>query len=149
MSRAKMTAKMEEFCRQVVGGKTLTDAYRAAYSAENMSKPVVRREASKLMARPDITGMVLRLKEERDAAFVASQVSDRDRILTKLRDLMDNAKGLPAESIMLRAADLLAKVQGEYKVVADTSQPRELDEIDREIQARLDKLEGRTGTTRH
>ena len=33
----ELTAQQEEFVRLVIGGKTATDAYRAAYSTENMA----------------------------------------------------------------------------------------------------------------
>ena len=65
---------------------------------------------------------------------------DRERVLTKLRDLLENAKGGPAEQAMLRAADLLGKSVGLYKDVQVQDAPRSADEIRAEIKERLAAL---------
>ena len=96
-----LTPKQLHFCRAVVSGQTLSDSYRQAYSADNMSAASIHREASVLMSNPMITQRVERLQRQKDRAVVASSVSDRDRVLTKLRDLMDSAK---TESVQLGAA---------------------------------------------
>ena len=70
-----------------------------------------------LMADPKITTRVERLQQQKDRAAVAAGIGDKERVLTKLRDLLDNAQGVPAEQVMLRAADLLGKSVGLFKDV--------------------------------
>jgi len=55
--------------------------------------------------------------QAKDRAAVAAGIGDKKRVLTKLRDLLDNAQGVPAEQVMLRTADLLGKSVGLYKDV--------------------------------
>ncbi len=45
-------------------------------------------------------------------------------IAINLRDLLDNAQGVPAEQVMLRAADLLGKSVGLYKDVQVQQEPQ-------------------------
>lgn len=50
----ELTAQQEEFVRLVIGGKTATDAYRAAYSTENMADRTIWAQASRLNAHPSV-----------------------------------------------------------------------------------------------
>ncbi len=74
----------------------------------------------------DYTKVTVRLRQGWDAHIAARarndcslSVRDRERVLTKLRDLIDNAQGTTAEAIMLRACDLLGKSVGLYKDVIE------------------------------
>ncbi len=58
------------------------------------------------MADPKITTRVERLQQQKDRAAVAAGIGDKERVLTKLRDLLDNAQGVPAEQVMLRDAQV-------------------------------------------
>ena len=44
-----LTHKQEEFCRLVVQGASLSQAYRRAYDTENMADKTVHEAASRLM----------------------------------------------------------------------------------------------------
>ena len=102
VSKSKLTPKQREFAELVAGGSSLSDSYRGAYNAANMKAASIHREASVLMSNPMITQRVERLQRAKDRAAVAAGVGDRERVLTKLRDLLDNAQGVPAERVMLR-----------------------------------------------
>ncbi len=115
---------------------SLSDSYREAYSAKRMKPASIRVEASRLMSDPNITLMVQTIQKATERAVVASAVSDRERVLTKLRELLDNPDGTSAEQVMLRAADLLGKSVGLYKDVVETVVQRSPDEI----RAELDEL---------
>ena len=134
---AALTPKQKLFARCVGGGKSLADSYRDAYSAENMNGASIRNEASKLMSNPAITMMVETIQRAKERAVVASSVSDGDRVRTKLRTIMDEAEGTPAENTMLRAADLLGKSVGLYKDVVETITPKTADEVQAELDAYL------------
>lgn len=68
---AKLTEKQEKFA-QLVGAEGInqSEAYRRAYSAENMSDRAVWVEASKLSTRPDISLRIAELRKIRDDAAV-------------------------------------------------------------------------------
>ncbi|GEM_PF-2515666 len=79
--------------------------------------------------------------QAKDRAAVAAGIGDKKRVLTKLRDLLDNAQGVPAEQVMLRTADLLGKSVGLYKDVQVQEQQRSVAEIEAEMEEMLDRLE--------
>ncbi len=132
-----LTPKQQHFCRAVASGCTMSDAYREAYSTSRMKPATIHREATILMSNPMITTRIEGLNRAKDRAVVASVVSDRERVLTKLRALLDNPDGTSAEQVMLRAADLLGKSVGLYKDVVETITPKSVEEIDKELEAYL------------
>ena len=139
MSGTKLTGKQRAFARCMADGMTQSAAYREAYDAENMSGPVIRNEASKLMAHPDITVTVERLIGEKDRAILASGLSDRDRVLERLRGWIDDAE--PTDSNKLRAAELLGKSVGMFKEVTETvSIDRDAESVASELERRLESL---------
>ena len=137
---SKMTSKQMGFARSVASGMSLSDAYRDNYNTGRMKQGTVRCEASKLMAHPNVTAMVMGLNKRKDVSVIANEVSDRDRVLCKLRDLLENAEGTPAETVMLRAADLLGKTQGMYKLGEVTKVERSADDVRAELGDMLKQL---------
>lgn len=145
----KLTTKQNLFAETIAKGKvnSLSDAYRMHYKTDKMKASTVHQEACKLAANPKVTERILEVRQQIDRAMVASAVSDEDRIRTKLRTLLDEATGLPAENVMLRAADLLAKVNGLYVTKIEDSRVKTPEEVRAELEARLNQLESRD--TRH
>ena len=109
-----------------------------------MTAASVHVEASKLMANPKVTQRVQALQARVEQAFVASTLSDRDRVLRRLRHLLDNATGDPSEQVALRAADLLGKSVGLYSTGIDLNDKRDRspEEIRQELARRLAVLNG-------
>jgi len=62
-----LTPKQEAFCQAIADGNSQADAYRLAYDASKMADPEIYTEASRLMARPNISLRVDELKEELSA----------------------------------------------------------------------------------
>ena len=58
----KLTAKQELFCEEVVSGNTQADAYRTAYSAQDMLDKTIWVKASELMANGKVTGRIEELR---------------------------------------------------------------------------------------
>lgn len=81
-----LTAKQEAFAQAVASGMTQADAYRHAYSAENMGDNPVIVEASRLMSDPNISLRVKYLKEEIACAALWSR-------LDSVQTLSEIAKG--------------------------------------------------------
>jgi len=141
MTALKLTGKQRAFARCMADGMTQSAAYREAYDADNMSGAVIRNEASKLMAHPDITVTVERLIAVKERALLASGLSDRDKVLQKLRTWIDDAS--PTDSNKLRAAELLGKSVGLFKEVTETvSIDRDSDSVAMELERRLESLLG-------
>ena len=141
MAALKLTGKQRAFARCMADGMTQSAAYREAYDAENMSGAVVRNEASLLMARSDITVTVERLIAVKDRALLASGLSDRDRVLERLRHWVDSAE--PTDSNKLRAAELLGKSVGLFRDVVETAiTERDSDSVAMALEQRLEALLG-------
>jgi hypothetical protein len=101
----------------------------------------MHREASVLMSNPIITQRVQRLQKQKDRAVVASSVSDRERVLDKLRVTLDTTEGGPAVTAQLRAAELLGKSVGMFKDVQQVqTKPRTVEEVRAELEERLARL---------
>jgi phage terminase small subunit len=128
-----LTPKQQHFCRAVASGCTMSDAYREAYSAGRMKPATINREAHTLMAIPKITTRVEALQRAKDRAVIVSSLSDRERVLTKLRDKMDNGQ---SDMSQLRAAELLGKSVSLFKDV----QVQEVQRSPEEIRAELEEL---------
>jgi hypothetical protein len=108
-----------------------------------MSGAAIRNEASKLAANPDIAMMVERLREQNRQSIAASMVNDRDRVLERLRQWMDDAE--PTDTNKIKAAQLLGQSVGMFKDVIETNtNDRESSEIAVEIERRLAALQDRT-----
>ena len=111
----------------------MSDAYREAYSTSRMKPASIHREATRLMSNPMITTRIEVLNRAKDRAFIASAVSDRELVLTQLREIAAHAKGTPAQHATLRACDLLGNTVGLYRDVVETVVQRTPDEIRAEL----------------
>ena len=138
--RSGLTDKQRLFAHALASGKySISDAYREVYSAGNMSGPAVRVEASRLAANPNVSLMVERLRGEMVVAERALALSDRDRVLEKLRTWMDHADATDGNK--LRAAELLGKSVGLFKdVTISSDSERPSHEVAAEIEQRLERL---------
>ena len=134
-----LTPKQAHFARCVAGGMTQADAYREAYDpkASTKSEPI-HTLASRLMARDEIRSRVDSIMAAKDRAVAASALSDRDKVLSKLRFWLD---GGVTDSNQLRAAELLGKASGVFTdQVSITSTERAPAEVAAEIERRLAAL---------
>ena len=140
--RSGLTDKQRLFAHTLASGKySISDAYREVYSAGNMSGPAVRVEASRLAANPNVSLMVEKLRGEMAVAERAMALSDRDRVLEKLRTWMDHADATDGNK--LRAAELLGKSVGLFKdVTISTDSERSSNEVAAEIERKLENLIG-------
>lgn len=140
-SETNLTPKQHQFCRAIVSGCSLSDSYRQAYCTSNMKPATVNREASVLMSNRKITARVEQLNKEKDRALVSCAVSDRDRVLNKLRDLMDSAH---TENVQLGAAVALGKTQVLFtNVVQERKETRTAEEISADLEEHLGRLLGK------
>jgi len=138
--RSGLTDKQRLFAHALASGKySISDAYRECYSAGNMSGPAVRVEASRLAANPNVSLMVQQLRASNEVAERAAALSDRDRVLERLRAWMDHAEATDGNKI--RAAELLGKSVGLFKdVTISSDSERSSNEVAAEIEQRLERL---------
>ena len=139
-----LTPKQAHFARCVAGGMTQADAYREAYDPKPQTKPeTIHTLASRLMARAEVRSRVDAIIAAKERAVAASALSDRDKVLSKLRSWLD---GAPTDSNQLRAAELLGKASGTFTdQVSISSSERAPAEVAAEIERRLAALVGDEG----
>lgn len=132
-----MTPKQLHFCRCVASGMTQADAYREAYEpSDSTTAASIHTLASRLMGQVEIRSRVDTLISARERAVAASALSDRDKVLSKLRGWMDSAE--PTDSTKLRAAELLGKAAGLFtSEINVTTKERDASEVAAELAQRL------------
>ena len=87
-----LTLRREHFCQAfVVNGGNGSDAYRKAFSAENMSAPAIRVEASRLLDVPNVS---LRIRELQAEALAAAGVTPA-AVVSRLMRNADEAISKP------------------------------------------------------
>ena len=110
-----LTPKQELFAQKIVEGCTQADAYRFAYSSENMSDNALYVNASKVANNEKVK---LRVQELRDNLTKDSIMSIQER-MEWLTDIINDSR--TSISARLAASDQMNKMQGAYiqKIAAD------------------------------
>jgi len=149
MAARDMTPKQLHFCRCVASGMTQADAYREAYEpSDSTTAASIHTLASRLMGQVEIRSRVDTLIAARERAVAASALSDRDKVLSKLRGWMDSAE--PTDSTKLRAAELLGKAAGLFtSEINVTTKERDASEVAAELAQRLAGLSWEGGDADH
>ena len=122
-----LSAKQHLFATLVgSAGLTLTEAYSRAYSADNMKVANIRKEGSRLAAHPKISPLIKQYSAKREAlahSLALSQgLSDRDKVLTQLRHMMDHAD--PNDSNRIRATVELGRSCGVFQDTVEIKSER-------------------------
>ena len=138
-TRDGMTAKQLHFCRCVASGMTGAAAYREAFDVEAEGKSKTHVEAaSRLLSRANIKARVDALVAQRERSILASSLSDRERVLSKLRHWVDHAEA--GDSNRIRSAELLGKSVGLFREVVETSDSKSSDELLAELETMLESV---------
>jgi len=138
----KLTAKQLAFCDGVLRGMSQSDAYRAAYDAENMADASIWTEASKLFAHPVVAQRIKALQTRQSDAALLSGLATRQHIQRTLYGLTTDGDN---DGAKLRACELLGKLSDvaaftvRVEQVTDNQHP---EEIKRELEAALLKAFG-------
>jgi len=135
-----LTAKQEAFAQGVASGKTLSEAYRNAYDAENMKDASIWNEASRLMDHPQVTARVSAIQKATEEKTLHDQARLRRLVLERLYEESANAE---SDSARIRALELLGKSIAMFtdKLEQETKE-RSAAEIEQELIARLQRLSG-------
>ena len=133
-----LTPKQRKFAENVVAGMSLADAYRNSYDAGNMKNATIQRNAITLMQDSRVSACVEAIAEEVRRRSQAITVSDRDMLVTLLRQW---SKGeAPATQTQLRAAELLGKACGLYRDVVEDHRERPAALVAAELERRMSAL---------
>ena len=99
-------------------------------------------EASKLLARPEITMRVEAIKADMEAkklrSLQAQDINSRELVISKLYEWIENAT--PTDSMKIKSAELLGKSIGLWKDYQVTEDARSSDDIARQLEDRLANL---------
>ena len=138
-----LTSKQHLFATLVgSAGLSLSEAYRQAYSAENMKDASVAKEASRVAAHPHVSPLIAQYAERRKAIThsqpLSQGLSDRDKVLTKLRHMMDHAE--PQDSNKIRAAVEVGRSCGLFSDTVEIKTERSSDDVLSQLQEKLNQL---------
>ena len=109
---------------------------------------MVHRESSRLMSDHKITTRIDQIVASKEKAIARKAVSDRDRVLGKLREWLesdvDSTTGEPPSAAQLQAANLLGKSVALFTDrLEQKTDDRSADEIAEEIQRKIEALTDR------
>jgi hypothetical protein len=90
-----LTAKQEKFAQSVAGGMNQSDAYRAAYAAQEMKASSINVNASKMMADAKVAQRVTYLKVELESKALWT----REKSVLGLSGIADDGGSKPVEII--------------------------------------------------
>jgi len=139
----ELTPKQAHFARCVAQGMTQADAYREAYDPKQSTAATIHTLASRVMSRVEVRARVDALIKARERAVVASALSDRDKVLGKLRSWLEGTE--KTDSNLLRAAELLGRSSGLFATdINVTTRERDSSAVAAEIEQRLAALIGST-----
>ena len=110
-----LTAKQEQFVKNIIDGMSQADAYRNAYDTSRMTDKTVHEKASRLMADDKVRA---RLQELRDK-IANDKVMSATRRAERLTEFANDED----PNVAMKAIDLLNKMTGEYvqKVEAEVT----------------------------
>lgn len=150
----ELTSQQMEFVRHLLDGKTATDAYRAAYSTENMLANTIWSAASKLRSDYKVSAW---LGAARMANLGTAKMSLEGH-LTELERLKEIAVNTGNVGAAVQAEQLRGKASGYYveqiRDVTETDPLKTLEELSRlspELARKLAEQEGVawSGGTQH
>ena len=133
-----LTAKQEVFAREVAKGSTLSDAYRTAYDADNMTNEAIHTGAYKLRKNPQVAHRIMVLEEARVREMERKGASDRDEV-TKLAKEFATNDGKP-DAIRLRALELWGRTCGAFVDIVEDRRERPAAMVASELERRMAAL---------
>ena len=101
-----LTAKQEQFVKNIIDGMSQADAYRNSYDASRMTDKSVWEKASALMNNVKVTARLTELREQIANESIMSAKKRAERLTEFAND------GDP--NVAMKAIDLLNKMTGEY-----------------------------------
>lgn len=135
-SPKRLTPKQEKFCQCIVEGMNQSDAYRAAYDAENMKPNTIHNRAKDLMADGLIAARIEELREpiiEGLEKTVASQIK-------RLDDLIQQAIDTDQVSAAMKGIELQSKLLDQFPATKNINENHDMTALDKRIQEARERL---------
>ena len=114
-----LTAKQENFCRNIVNGMNATESYKAAYNTEKHN--VAKTEAYNLMRDKAIQDRLEELTKPVLIEQNAQNATKRAEMIDFIRSRIEICKNNQDENNIVRYTDMLNKIYGTYKVEQDNT----------------------------
>jgi phage terminase small subunit len=106
----ELTPQQQEFVRLRLAGKTASDAYRAAFTTENMLPRTIWAEASRLSAHPSVTAWLAAGRQ----ACLGTGVLTRDAHMAELERIREIALNTGNIGAAVAAEQTRGKVAGHH-----------------------------------
>lgn len=135
-----LTDKQELFAQLVFEGTNFSDAYRQAYTADNMSAASIHVEACKLVQHPKVSLRIDKLQRDREVEQRMQRLSRSEKVISKLEQIA--MREGDADGTQVRALELLGKSLGMWvdRVETEDKTERTAEQLERDIAARLKRL---------
>lgn len=132
-----VTDKQQAFIEAIIEGNNISDAYRLAYDASNMSNSSIHVEACRLSKNPNVSLMLDRYYSDMEANNRLMSLSRRDRVISKLEQVA--LRDGEADGTQVRALELLGKSMGLWidKVETEDKTERNEQQLEKDIQNKL------------
>jgi organic radical activating enzyme len=138
-----LTIKQRAFVNEIIKGKlgSYKEAYAKVYDVTltkqgNIPK-WVEVEASKLVANPKIALSIQKAIERKEQSVTASSLRTRNYVIEQL---YRESKESDSDSSRVRALELLGKSVALFTDVTEERKARDTDEIERDIETKLEQL---------
>ena len=138
-----LTIKQRKFVEEIVKGKlgSYKEAYAKVYDVAltksgNIPK-WVEVEASKLVANPKIALSIQKAIQRKEQSSVATSLRTRNYVIDQL---YRESKESDSDSARIRALELLGKSVSLFSDVVETKEARTSDEVERDIEERIEAL---------
>ena len=105
-----LTPKQEAFAVKLVECDNAAEAYRHAYSADNMKSKTISDEAYRLTKNPRVAQRIKDLRSQLNAKAIDGVVIDREYITRRILHNIDNAEKKGRHEVSLKGLEMLAKM---------------------------------------
>ena len=132
-----VTGKQQAFIEAIIEGNNISDAYRLAYDASNMSNASIHVEACRLAKNPNVSLMLDRYYSDMEANNRLMTLTRRDRVISKLEQVA--LRDGEADGTQVRALELLGKSMGLWidKVETEDKTERTEQQLEKDIEQKL------------
>ena len=132
-----VTGKQQAFIEAIIEGNNISDAYRLAYDASNMSNSSIHVEACRLAKNPNVSLMLDRYYSDMESNNRLMTLTRRDRVISKLEQVA--LRDGEADGTQVRALELLGKSMGLWidKVETEDKTERTEQQLEKDIEQKL------------
>lgn len=132
-----ITDKQQAFIDAIVDGNNISDAYRLAYDASNMSAASIHVEACRLAKNPKITLRLDQYYADREFSNRLQRLSRSERVISKLEEIALHSH--EHDGTQVRALELLGKSMGMWidKVETEDKTERTEQQLEKDIEQKL------------